>query len=291
MSRKKGIPSGVLFSCFMLAGFIFLWSSQKLTDRFQFAFARIFRWPLTVSREIWLFRPPLVVWRQRSLTDVVSRGQYNRLRNHLANVIEWLKQEREKVQKLSGLRDRPAWKGVNFVLAEVITFSGESCNKLIINRGRNDGLAKGQFVMSDESIIGRICDVDSRAARVKLITDPTSKIAVKIAGCGAGRIMQGSGNCSAKIRFLPVEHKIKVGDVVYACKAPGFLDTPVIVGTVVQCRKDEENPLVWDIIVKPACDIKTVNEVAVIVMNPQGQRDKIAIFPAGRWFVQSNGGI
>jgi len=51
--------------------------------------------------------------------------------------------------------------------------------------------------------------------------------------------------------------------------ANGFLSTPVIVGTVAQCQSNKDNPLLWDITVKSACDIKTLTDVSVIVMNPR----------------------
>ncbi|MBA7702058.1 hypothetical protein ES703_110811 [subsurface metagenome] len=147
--------------------------------------------------------------------------------------------------------------------ADIITFSDGS-NKLIINRGENDGLAKSQFVLGDNSIIGTISDVGPRTAQVKLVTDPASKIAIRIAELNINRLMQGNGNNSAKIQLLSRKHKIKIGDIVYARKRPGFLDTPMIVGTVAQCREDNENPLLWGITVEPACDIKSLNNVAVV---------------------------
>jgi len=44
----------------------------------------------------------------------------------------------------------------------------------------------------------------------------------------------------------------------------------VIAGTVAHYEKDDENPLFWDITVKPACDIDSLKNVEVIIMNPQG---------------------
>ncbi len=261
----------MLFTWFMLAGFIFLLTPQKLTNKFQFAFLRIFHRPLSVGRNVSLSTSRLTASRQQPTTEFVSRSKYNKLQNHLANVTEWLAQERQKVEKLSGMRDRPVWKGVNFVLADVITASDRTQNWLIINRGKNDGLAKGQFVLGSYSIIGTISDVDSRMARVKLVTDPTSKIAVKIAQLNAGTVMQGIGGNSATIQLLSIKHKIKIGDVVYARKKPWFLDTAMVVGTVARCRMADENPLLWDITVKPACNIEALNNVAVIVMNPDEQ--------------------
>jgi cell shape-determining protein MreC len=102
-----------------------------------------------------------------------------------------------------------------------------------------------------------------------LVTDTGSKIAVRIAELDVGAIMQGNGNNATKVQLLSRKHKIKIGDVVCARKKPGFLDIPMIIGTVVQCKEDNENPLLWDITVRPACDIEKLNSVAVIVMNPQ----------------------
>jgi len=265
MTRKQiRISTQMSFTWFMLAGLILLFAPGSLTNKFQFAFARVFHWPLSVSKSI-----SLSVRAQQSPTDVISRSKYNKLQNRLANVTQWLHQERQKVEELTGLRDRSVWKGVKFVLADVITSSDRTHNRLIINRGRSDGLAKGQFVLGNDSIIGTISDVDRRIAQVNLTTDPTSKMAVKIAELEAGMIMQGCGNNSAKILLLPIKRKVEVGDIVYAQKNPEFLDAPMIVGTVAQCKKDDENPLLWDITVTPTCDIERLSNVDVIIMNPQ----------------------
>ena len=259
-----------MFTSFMLTGLIFLFAPQRITNKFQFAFVRIFCWPLSVGREISLSVSGLMASAEGAPTDVVSRTRYDKLHNRLANVTEWLKQERQKVQTLSGLRDRPVWKGVNFVLADVITSTNDKLHgELIINRGREDNLAVDQFVMADESIIGTICKVDTRTARVRLITDPASQIAVKIEGLSKDRILQGAGGNSAKVKLLPTKYRIEVNEVVYAQKKPGFLSTPVIVGMVAQCESNKDNPLLWDITVKPACDIANLTDVAVIVMNPR----------------------
>jgi len=185
--------------------------------------------------------------------------------------MEELLQKQRKIEKLSGLYDRLyALEGAKLMVADVITASINSLHsELIINRGETDGLVEGQLVLGDNSIIGTISDVSSRTARIKLITDPTSKIAVKIGKLKVERLMQGNGNNSAKVQLLSIKHKVKTGNTVYARKKPGFLDAPMIIGTVAQCKRDDENPSLWDITVKPACDIERLNDVAVIVMNPQ----------------------
>ena len=252
----------MLFIWFMLAGFILLFAPQNLTNRFQFAFARIFRWPLSIGRNISLSA------RTRSATggliDPTSHREYE---NHITNLTKWLEQEHKKVEKLSGLPDRFALEDVKFILADVIPASDRSANKLIINRGKNYGVRQGQFVLGDNSIIGTISNVSFRSAQVKLVTDPTSKIAVRIAGLNVSRVMQGIGSNSAKIQMLSTKHEVKVGDDVYADKKIGFLDDLIIIGKVEQYKRGVE-PLLWDITVKPVCDIEGLSIVAVVVMNP-----------------------
>jgi len=264
MARKRTkVSRRMLFTWFMLAGFILLFAPQKLTNKFQFAFAHIFRWPLSIGRNISLTAPT-----QQRLTNAASRRE-SQLENHIANLREELLQKHQKVEKLSGLRSRFAWEGVKFELADVITASivGPH-NTLIISRGENDGIAKGQFVLGDNSIIGTISDVWSRTAQVKLVTDSTSNIPVKIAKLNIDMLMQGNGDNSARVPLQKIKHKIKIGNIVYARKKPGFLDVPMVVGKVSKCKRDDKNPLVWDITVEPVYNIERLSNVAVIIMNP-----------------------
>lgn len=264
--RLGPLSGRMLFTWLMLAGLILFFAPRKLTNKLQFTFVRIFGLPLSLSRSISFSSrsEPLA-------TEVVSRGLYNRLQNHLANVTEQLQMEHQVVEVLSGLRNRFPLEGANLVCADVITTSiGAEHSKLIINRGENDGLAKDQFVLSDNSIVGTISDVSPRTARVRLFTDPDSKIAVKIGTVKTERLIHGNGNDSAKVKLLARKYKIRAGDKVMVRQKPGFLDAPIIIGVVAKCRTDDVNPSLWDVTVKPVCDIEKLQRVSVIIMNPSG---------------------
>ena len=255
----------MLFTWFMLAGSIFFFAPQKLTNKFQLAFAHIFRWPLSVGRSI-----SLSARTRQSTTDIFSRRE-TQYQNHITNLIAQRDQARQQVEKLSGLRARFDLEGAKLVFADVTRASIDGHSELIISRGKDDGLALGQFVLAYNSIIGTIYSVEARAGRVRLITDPAFQIpvSVKTAKSDINRIMTGSGGDSAKISMIEIKHEIKVGDFVYARKKPGFLGAPIIIGKITQCQRDGRNPSLWDITVEPACDIEKLNDVAVIIMNPQ----------------------
>lgn len=266
MKKKQSeISKRTLFTCLILAGFV-MFFPQNLANKLQFAFIRVFNRPLRICRNF-----TSAASNQQSLSNVVDRNKYISLRNRLANNIQWLRQEHENVEKLSGLRNRSVWKGTNFVLADIITaFTGISRSEFVINRGKNDGLAKEQFVLGNDSIIGTVSDLDSHTARVQLLTDPRSMTTVKIGELDFECIMRGNGDDSAGIQLIPKRYKIENGDIIYAQKKPGFLDVPMIAGIVIQCETDDDNPLLWEIKVKPACDIQRLKSVTVIIMTPKG---------------------
>ena len=252
----------MLFIWFMLAGFIILLSPQSLTNKFQFAFTRVFRWPLSIGRNISLSaaaREPL------KDKDKVSRDEYERLLNHVANVTQQRDDAQLNFKIISKMHNIPAWERAGFVQADIITVSVDKLRgELIINRGKEDGLEKDLFVLANNSIIGTISDVDTHRARVRLFTDPASNTKVEI-GNTDWRIMKGCGNNQAKVEML--KEKVKIDTKIMASKIPGFLGTPMIIGKVVRCVHNDQ-PLLWDITVEPVCNIKESDSIHIIVMNP-----------------------
>jgi len=124
----------------------------------------------------------------------------------------------------------------------------------------------GQFVLGHNNVIGTISKISSYQGQVRLVTDPASKIAVKIAGSVTAQWMKGTGSNTASVQMI--KQKVKISSNVFADKNPGFLDAPMIVGKVVGCRPNAETGLLWDVTVEPACDIEELKDVAVIIINP-----------------------
>jgi len=265
MARKRiRISRRMIFTWFMLGGLILLFSPQAVASRFQFAFARFFRWPLSIGRNM-----PLSAKTKLPIENDFSRKE-TQYQNYIANLEEELRQKNRTIEQLTGLRTRlRGLDGAKLVTADIITASAEGRHsELIINRGSNDGLIKDLFVMGDNSVIGTITDTAERTAKVRLFSDASSTVQVNIAGLETNMLMQGDGAKTAKIKMVPIKHKIKAGDEVMIRKKPGYLDISMIVGTVQQCKRDDKNAAIWDISVKPVCDIDKLNNVAVIVMNP-----------------------
>ncbi len=274
-ARRFNVSGKMLFTWLLLGGLILLFSPESITDKLQLGFAGIFRWPLTAGRSI----APLTATNSEPLTNNVSRQEYDRLQNHLDNVIEQLYQERQKVESLSNLKkvkgidNRFALEGASLVPAGIINSNMNNLtNELIINRGSDNGLEIGQFAMANNSIIGKISAVSEKIARVKLVTDPASSIPVLISlnsGKHIEAILKGTGSNKAKIDLVPAKNKVETANKIYAAKQPGVLDIPIKIGEIKQCRRLDENPLLWNITVKTACNFENIRDVAIIIMNPK----------------------
>lgn len=271
-SRLDVVSKKILFSCCMLISLIMLFAPQNFTNRFQLTFASVFRWPLKLGSGL-----PLASSTEEPLTNqsVQTDKLVIQYQNYIKEMNQELIQAYEKIDKLSGLRNRRPLEGALLQLADIITpFIGGLRAELVINRGTDDGLANGQYVFADNSIIGTITKVDLRQARVRLITDENSNIPVKIGDSQdkdlqVKRNMKGAGNNTAKIPYVPKTATIKEGDEVYAYKQPGLLDVPIIIGKVVRCKQDVAEPTVLDITVQPVCDFTKIEDVSVLIMNPK----------------------
>ena len=66
-----------------------------------------------------------------------------------------------------------------------------------------------------------------------------------------------------------VEISDPAGDYVYTYKQPWIVDTPIVIGRVTKCQKNDHEPLLWDVTVSPVCNVEVLEKVAVIILSPE----------------------
>jgi hypothetical protein len=231
--RKLKVSKAMLFTWLMLAGFIILLTPERINSRFQLAFVSIFKPVLGLGRNISL------------LSNVSETGGLNKstpgdvsYRNYCHNLEAELRSERRKVAELTKLKGANAWQRAVYFLADIITVRIDSSTSgITINRGRADGLRGGEFVLGNNSVIGIVSGVARGMSTVKLTTDPACKLAVQVYHENAyiPGIMQGISQSQARIKGF--RSAVAPGDIVYTYKEPWFVETPIIVGKVVRCRR------------------------------------------------------
>lgn len=267
----------MLFTWGMLIGLVFLFAvPQRTSDRMQLTYARLFRWPLSAGHGLTLAARSTALPR-----DDADQKPSQEIQNIIANLQAQLQEAQRQNAVLTNLRAKPGWENATLLLAPVTMPADQERSELIIGRGKDHGLAVGQFVMSpgdrnvvdpSASVVGVISSVDATTAKVRLITaavDPkkasaNSRIAVSVGNLNFPAFLEGRGGNKARIPLIKAEYKINKGDPVYVQKSQG-LEAPVIVGRIAQCVRSKEDPMFWDITVEPVCDVAGLREVAIVV--------------------------
>jgi len=152
--------------------------------------------------------------------------------------------------------------------------------RLILDVGTDAGIEKGMAVLARQALIGQIEAVAPYTARVKLLTDPTSRLPVRLARSKDGTyrpldllfLLVGAGPGKMVIDDVPArlvdEKRISVGDVVLAEPAAGAIPVPLVAGYVRQLEKAPAHPLLYRLLVSPAVDLDTIRQAYIIDAQP-----------------------
>ena len=94
-----------------------------------------------------------------------------------------------------------------FVTARIIGGpTGPFGHSVIIDAGAVNGVLEGSTVTSGGSLVGRVIGVGERASRVLLLTDPNSRVPVRVGPAGIRAILSGDGT-SLPVLELPSERE------------------------------------------------------------------------------------
>jgi len=253
----------MLFTWLLLGGLICLFAPASLTGKLKLAYNYVFSWPLD-NLSLATSTMPSLNAVEDDAPKRETAAEQQRFENDIANLQAEVRDAHDQIAYLQRLQVVAQRDRMGFVLADVVR-TGRTQDVLFINRGSRDHIAVGQYVLGDMSVIGTISDVWAQRAVVRLVTDRNSKIQATIGESNLARVMEGRSGNIGKIRLVPADHAVRVGDKVYARKVPGLLDVSFVAAKVTQCGLDPENPSMLDITIQPECDIANLTRVAVIV--------------------------
>ncbi|MCD8496761.1 MAG: rod shape-determining protein MreC [Alphaproteobacteria bacterium] len=120
-----------------------------------------------------------------------------------------------------------------FVSARVISDAGNAYVKtLLVAAGSDDGVEKGQAVLSGEGLVGRILEVGRKSARILLITDINSRVPVIIQGSDAHAVLAGTNDDRPVLKHLPMGYKALEGAVVMTSGHGGIFPAGLPLGKI-----------------------------------------------------------
>jgi len=145
-----------------------------------------------------------------------------------------------------------------------------------VDKGSDDGVRKGQPVINEQALIGRVTEVFGGAAQVTLITDTTSKVSVRVGKSATFGLIEPSsaGNpTDLVVKFTPAGATLNVGDLVVTrgtvseAGLQSLYPPGLPIGKV--ARIDNEGTDTQEIHVNPYADMRSLDFVQILT-KPQG---------------------
>ncbi len=139
---------------------------------------------------------------------------------------------------------------------------------LVINRGRDDGIADGMPVVTGAGLVGRVINTSSTTSTVLLLKDRRAAVGVRLPSGDVGVAGGAGGRSPLRVDGIDPETKVTEGEVVVTSGLQQSLYPPNIpVGTVAEARR-ERGELQKFVTVEPAVDMDRLSFVSVLQWSP-----------------------
>ena len=223
-------------------------------------------------------------------SDLKNFGQSKKKIEQLTKEVDLLKSaqilDEDTVGQLSQLRnvlDLAGRGGYKVVAAKVINRGSSATFKqtITIDAGKSSGVGINMTVISDSGLVGVVKSVTSNSAIVLLMSDPTFKIGVRIAGTQSIGVVSGQGGSTYLLQLLDATGEIKKGDVLVARGSQdGKPFVPgVPVGTVTTVQSNASS-ITQNADVVGVSNLERIGVVAVVTSPPKNDpRDSLVPKP------------
>ena len=180
------------------------------------------------------------------------------------NQINYLKTENNKLKKI--IDDTSIYNYETITSRVLVDKESPFLKSVILNKGFKSGLKKGMPVLKGPYFVGRITEVNYLSSRVLLISDLNSKIPVLIEPKGYQAIMTGTGKNLALLDYLPKNHQLEAGNLVYTSGTDGIFFPGIPIGRI-ELIEEKFN-------VEFFSDLSQLYLINVITSEPQEENNK-----------------
>ena len=134
---------------------------------------------------------------------------------------------------------------------------------VIINVGSNDGVRRGMPIVTNQGLVGRIDAVIADAARVQLVTDPSSAVNVRLQNADTDSVLIGSVTGDLSLEMISQDVDVQEGDIVLTSGLGGDYPADLLVGQLINLRK-RDYELFQEASVQSTVDFSRLEIVLVI---------------------------
>lgn len=134
---------------------------------------------------------------------------------------------------------------------------------IILDKGQKSGLKIDDVIVVDAGLVGRVCDVSNNTSRVILLCDRNFCASAIVSRSRQVGMVYGTGDGYCKLRYLPLESDIEVGDEIVTSGFSDIFPKGLFIGRVYKIVEEPNGLGVYALLI-PAVDIREVEEVLCI---------------------------
>ncbi len=198
------------------------------------------------------------------------REENEALRRRLADVEVALQEQRALADRSRGLERLLDLRGrteLKTTAAEVIASSvAPQFRTLTIDKGSQAGLAADMAVIAPAGVVGRVVSPTARASKVQLLIDRNAAAGSLVERSRAQGVVTGRGDGLLRMEYVDEIAELTVGDAVVTSGIDGIFPKGFVIGAIE--RIDRSGGGYKEILVKPAVDFNTLEEVLVVLTPP-----------------------
>jgi rod shape-determining protein MreC len=154
--------------------------------------------------------------------------------------------------------------GYTLLPAKVMAVTG---NRLpvsaVINRGEMDGVTLNEPIINEEGLLGRVSAITTTHCSIQLLTDPTNRVAVRVAESREMGIAKFVPSQGLIVDNIPSQGDVKQGDLILSSGLGGVYPPGLVVGTVIAVERPRQEPFLI-VRLAPAADFNSLDELFVL---------------------------
>lgn len=151
------------------------------------------------------------------------------------------------------------------LIANVIGRDATQWSKMVvIDKGTGHGVEDNLAVVREGGIVGHVIQASNTSSKVLLITDSRSAVDALFQKSRESGVVAGLGERICEMKYVSLNAQIEVGDRVLSSGLGGVFPKGLIIGSVSQVLKNQQE-LFQNVMITPGADLARLEEVLVLL--------------------------
>ena len=185
----------------------------------------------------------------------------------LANQAALLNVENQNLRNLLELQKKTSFKTIPVEI--LFNPPNPISQRIVINRGQNQGLRLGSPIANDAGILGQVVRLFDNSAEVSLLEDRDFAVPVLVARNGLRAAVVGTGRGKhLELRYLPVASDLEVGDILLTSGVDGVYPPGFAVAVISKIERNTEQNA-SNVFCNPIAEVNRHLQALAIIYDPQ----------------------